>query len=83
MIVVCGVHHRFVFSFCVGAGQHGNHVVRLERSDLAHHVCIQLGLQRNRLEIARACIGHQFVEVEIRIAVQIRRDIELNPSRDF
>jgi hypothetical protein len=66
VIVVRGVHYGFVFQFAVGTGQHRQHVIRFEMAYAAHHVRLQLRAQVHRMELARARVGHHFVEIHAR-----------------
>ena len=83
VIVVGGVHDGFGFQLRVGAGQHGNHVVRFERTDLADHMGLQLHRKRHGMKVPRARLRHHLVHVHARHGGQFFGSIKVNPGGDF
>ena len=80
MIVMRGVDHRFVFQRGVRSGQHGNHIVRRKRTNLADHLRLQPHRQGPGMKIAGTGVRHHLVEVEPRHRGQLFRDIQLHPG---
>ena len=73
------VHNGFIFQFAIGTGQHCDHVIGFEWTNLADHMRFQLRRQRYRTEIARLRVRHHLVEIHPRVCRQLFRDIELYP----
>ena len=80
MIVVGRVQNRLVLQAGIRPRKNCNHVIGFKRANLAGHARPEADMQRDGLEVARAGIGHHFVEVHAGRGSELARDVEMNPG---